>query len=223
MLLNGKLFATSDVNFVQQALMSGSRVIYLGDPISIDPALKDHVVISTPLTPDYQTLSLFVDGNIDGFTNMYISSLNSKAAIEIFAVIFVCLYKGINIVLFVPPEASGLNFIEYLLGFIQVHYGITTQTTSTMFNFDQSFSTRIAELMYLENLINCQEFLVNSETLDQVTLKKLVNELHPMVKDPTDINQIVKWFSNYKDQLLSNMNLVNGIQYAGEVSDYACY
>ena len=59
--LNGKLFATSDTNVVQQALMNGFRVIYLGDPISIDPALKDKVVVSTALVPDYQTLSLYID------------------------------------------------------------------------------------------------------------------------------------------------------------------
>lgn len=223
MILNGQLWATSDINLVQQALMRGFKAIYLGDPISIDPTYKEHFVTATSLIPDYQAMSLQVDGNIDGFIQMYIASLNSKAALEMFSVIFACLYKGTSIIFYLPQESAGLNFIQYLLQFIQNNYGITTQTTSTQYAFDSRFSGRIAELLYINNLITCQEFLINSESLDDISLRKLVNELHPMVEDPTDINCIIKWFSNYKDELLKNMNIVHGIQYAGEVSDYACY
>ena len=80
------------------------------------------------------------------------------------------------------------------------------------------------ELLYLNNLITSQEFLVSSESLDDLSLRKLVSELHPMVKDPTDIKEIITWFSNYKDALIqSSKPLINGIQFAGEASEYACF
>ena len=223
-MLKGKLVASSDINIVNQAIASGAKVIYLGDPVSIDPYYKDKFVVASSLTPDYPTMAMQVDGNEAGFIQMYTSSLNSKAAIEMIAVILVCLYKGVNILLYVPQEAMGLNFIQCLLKFLEYNYGVTTQTNTTMFEFNPNFTSKVMELLYLNNLITSQEFLITSDTLDDMVLRKLVNELHPMVKDPNDIKCIISWFSKYKKELLdSNKPLVNGIQYAGGVNDYACY
>lgn len=222
-MLKAQLWATSDINLVNQAITQGFKIIYLGDPISIDPVYKDVFVTSTSLVPDYNTLALMIDGNQQGFIEMYTLSLNSKPAIEMLSVIFTCLYRGTNIMFFLPPESAGLNFVEYLLQFIQFNYGITTQTKTTEFYFDPAYVGRIIELLYLNNLVDANEFLVNSETLNEFTLRKLVNELHPMVQDPTDIKEIIAWFSNFKDELIKTKKpLINGIQYAGNVGDYAC-
>lgn len=224
-MLKGKLVASSDMNVVNQAFISGAKVIYLGDPASIiDPIFKENCVMATSLIPDYPTMSMQVDGNEAGFFQMYTSSLNSKAAIEMIAVILVCLYKGINILLYVPQEAIGLNYAQYLLQFLEYNYGVVTQTKTTEFNFIPSFTSKVMELIYLNNLITAQEFLISSDTLDDMVLRKLVGELHPMVKDPTDLKCIIEWFSNYKNKLLeTNKPLINGIQYAGGVNEYACY
>ena len=222
-MLKGQLWATSDMNLVNQAMIQGFKVIYLGDPISVDPGYKDKFVVATSLTPDYQTLAMQVDGNLDGFIQMYMTSLNSKAAMDMMSVILVCLYKGINILFYLPPEATSLNYVQYLLQFIELNFGVTTQTKTSQFKFDPVFFNRIIELLYLNDLVSSQEYLINSSSLDDLTLRKLVIEMHPMVNDPTDIKQIIAWFSNYKDELIkSNIPLINGIQYAGEVSDYGC-
>lgn len=223
-MLKGQLWATSDINLVDQAIVNGFKIIYLGDPISIDPMHKNNFVVASALVPDYQTLSLQVDGNERGFIEMYVASLNSKAAIEMISVILACLFRGTSIMFYLPKESQGLNFINYLLDFIKYNYGVETQTKSTQFSFNPEFSGKVIELLYLNNLVSSQEFLLNSENLDNMTLRKLVNELHPMVKDPRDINEIIKWFSSYKDALISSQKpLINGIQYAGKVSDYGCY
>lgn len=225
-MLNGKLWASSDINLVMQATMQGFKVIYLGDPLSLSEELKQNpnFVVSTALTPDYQALSLQVDGDENGFIQMYISQLNSKAAIDMLSLILVCLYRGTHIMFYLPQESLGLNFIQYLLQFIEMNYGIMTQTQTTQFQYKQEFNTKIAELLYFNNLITAQEFLIHADTLDDIMLKKLITELHPMVQNPKDIDQIMAWFSNYKDQLLkAQQPLINGIQYAGEVSDYGCY
>lgn len=221
-MLRGQLWATSDINMVNQALMQGFKVIFLGDPISIDPAYKDVFVIASSFVPDYQTMVLHVEGNEQGFAQMYISSLNSRAATEMMTVILAALYNGTGIMFYLPPEASGLNYIQYLLSFIKSNYGIETQTKSTQFSFDLNYSNRIIEILYLNNFVPAQEFLLVSTALDEFTLRKLVSELHPMVKNPKDIKQVIAWFDNYKNELIkANKPLVNGIQYAGEVSDYA--
>ena len=223
-MIKGQLWATSDINLVNQALMQGFKVVYLGDPISIDPAYKEKFVVATSLVPDYQTMALQVDGNIDGFIQMYMSSLNSKAAMEMMSVILVCLYKGINILFYLPPEASGLNYVQYLLQYIEFNFGITTQTKTSQFMFNHEFTGRIIELLYLNELVTAQEFLINSNSLDDMTIRKLVTDLHPVVNDPTKLNQIITWMSNYKDELIkAGMPLINGIQYAGKVEDYGCY
>ena len=222
-MLKGQLWATSDINLVNQAMMQGFKVIYLGDPISLDPTYKERFVVSTALTPDYETLSLMVDGNIDGFVQMYILSLNTPSAMEMLSAIFACLYRGSNVIFFVPPEASGLNFAPYLLQFIEYNFGITTQTNTTQFMFNPEYAGKIIEFLYLSNLVSAQEYLIHATTMNEPAIRKLVNDLRPVVKDPTDLNQILDWFRNYKKQLIdANKPLINGIQYAGEVSDYKC-
>lgn len=221
-MLTAQLWATSDINVARQSANQGFKVIFLGDPISIEPIDKDVFVVATALTPDYNTMSALIDGDENMFAGMYAASLNTKPAVDMFALIFACLFKGVGIMFYIPPEAISMNFVNYLLKFIEVNYGITTQTKSTMYSFNPAFSSRIIELLYLSDLVTAQEFLVNSENIDDITLRKLVTELHPMVEDPRDISQIVGWFSAYKDNLVnSKAPLVNGVQFAGEVSEYA--
>ena len=222
-MLKGQLWATSDINLVNQAFIQGFKVIYLGDPVSVDPAYREKFVIATSLIPDYQAMALQVDGNEEGFIQMYIASLNSSAAMEMMSVIFACLYKGINIMFYLPPEAAGLKYEQYLLQYIEMNFGVTTQTKTSTFAFNPQYAGRIIELLYLNNLVTAQEYLINSTSLDDLSLRKLVIELRPMVADPTDIKQIISWFSNYKDELIkAGRPLINGIQYAGKESDYGC-
>ena len=223
-MLKGQLWATSDLALVDQALIQGFKVIYLGDPISIEPNYKDHFIVATSLVPDYQTMSLKIDGNEKGFADMYIASLNTNNAMDMLSVIFVCLYKGINILFYLPQEAAGLNFAQYLLQYIEFNYGIVTQTKTSQFMFRPEFTGRIIELLYLNNLVTAQEFLINSVSLDEMSIRKLVVDLQPVIQDPTDIKQIIGWFSRYKDELIkAERPLINGIQYAGKVEDYGCY
>lgn len=222
-MLNGQLWATSDIKLVEQALIQGFRVIYLGDPVSLDPVYREKFAVATSLVPDYQAMALLVDGNLDGFIQMYMMSLNSKSAMEMMSVILACLYKGVNIIFYLPPEASGLNFVQYLLQYIELNFGITTQTKSTQFMFNPEFFGRIVELLYLNNFVTAQEYLMNSTSLDDMSLRKLVVELHPVVEDPANIKEIIAWFSRYKDELVkTGKPLINGIQYAGKESDYGC-
>ena len=220
-MLKGQLWATSDLEMVNQAIMQGFKVVYLGDPMFVDPAYKEKFVMASSLTPDYQTMSLQVDGNTEGFLQMYIAALNSKPAMDMLAVIFACLYKGINVIFYLPKEALSLNYIQYLLQFIEFNFGVTARTKTTQFIFNPSYFERIIELLYLNDLVTSHEYLLNSNSLDDITLKKLVSEYHPMVEDPTNLQQIIAWFSRYKDELIkSNKPLINGIQYAGD--DYVC-
>lgn len=223
-MLKGMLAATSDINLVNQALAQGIKVIYLGDPISIDPFYKDKFIVTSALIPDYPTLAMQVDGNDAGFVQMYTASLNSKAAIDMISIIFACLYKGINILFYIPQEALGLNYATYLLQFLQYNYGVCAQTKTSKFEFIPAFTNKVIQLLYLSDLVTAQEFLIHSDTLDDVVLRKLVSELHPMVEDPTSLECILGWFSNYKKELLTaGRPLVNGIQYADKVENYACY
>lgn len=222
-MLKGQLWATSDMNLVGRALSNGFKAIYLGDPLSVNPAFKDKFVYGTALIPDYQAMEAKVDGNEELFFHMYISSLKSGPATEMMSVILACLFKGTSIILYLPPDASSLNFAEYLLQFIQLTYGITTQTQSTQFAFNIERKDMVMELLYLNNLASPQEYLINSGTVSDNTLRKLVQDLHPMVENPRNLDDILKWFSNYKDKLIyENRPLINGVQYAGETGDYVC-
>lgn len=225
MLIKGQLWATSDLNLVNDALSKGFKAIYLGDSLSLqNTPYKDTFITASPFVPDYQALSMHIDGNEDGFIQMYIASLNSKPAMEMMAVVLAALYNGVNIMFYMPSDSLSLNYIQYLLQFIEMNYGIKTQTKTTTFEFNPQFASKIIELLYLNGLVQPQEFLINTENLDNLTIQKLLSDIHPMINDLTNTDEIVRWFSHYKDELLSSGKpLINGIQYAGEVSDYKCY
>lgn len=201
--LRGQLWATSDINMVNQACSQGVKVIYLGDVLNLSNEDATRFVFSSSFVPDYQTMSMQVDGNKEAFIQMYVASLNSKASVEMFSAILACLYKGVSVMFYLPPEASDLNFVQYLLQFIELNYGITTATKTTKYAFDQSYSGKVIELLYLNNLVTAQEFLINSETIDDISLRKLVTELHPMVEDPNNLEDIIEWFSKYRGELLT--------------------
>lgn len=223
-MLRGQLWASSDIELVNQSLMQGFKVIFLGDPISIDPMYKNHFVMASSFVPDYNMMSVLIEGNTNNFMHMYVESLGSKAAMEMMTAILAALFKGTNILFYIPKEAVDLKYGQLLLEYIEYNYGIRTQTKSTMFGFNPKYLGKIVELLYLSNLVTAQEFLINTDNLDQISLRKLVSELHPMVEDPTNLDQIIAWFNNYKDQIIkANQPLINGIQYGGKDSDYACY
>lgn len=222
-MIKGQLWATDKIDLANQAMSQGFKVIYLGDPLSIDNSIKDKFVVSTALTPDYDTMSVLIDGNIEGFVNMYIASLNTPSAMEMFSAIFACLYRGSNVIFYLPPDSAQLSFVQYLLQFIEYNFGVTTQTSSTQFAFNPEFGGKIIEFLYLNNLVSPQEYLIYSSTMNRASVRKLVYDLRPHVKDPTNLEQILNWFRNYKKQLIdANKPLINGIQYTGEVTDYKC-
>lgn len=226
MLLTGQLWATSDFELVNELLREniGVKIIYLGDPESVPPQYRDIFIMGTSLTPNYETLSLLIDGDENAFIQHYTMSLNSKASIEMMTALLACLYKGTSLILFLPKDSIGMNYIQYLLKYIEYNFGIVTQTKSTKFSFNPLFTGKIAELLYLSNLMSPHEFLVNTESLNDISLRKLVTEIRPMVNNPGDMNEIIQWFSNFKDELLkAKKPLINGVQYAGEDGDYACY
>lgn len=223
-MLAGQLWATSDLNMAMQCAANGFRIIYLGDSLSIEPQHKNMFIAASSLVPGYEILSYQIDGNMDAFINSYVDSLNTPPAVEMMSIILACLYKGTNIVFYVPQDALGLNYVQYLLQFINFNYGITTQTKNTQYSFNPAFMGRILELLYLHQLIDNAEFLMASNTLDEITLRRLVSEYRPNLEDPKDVQSIIKWFSNLKDSMIKeNKPLINGIQYAGDEEDYGCF
>lgn len=219
MTLKGQLCATSDTNLVKQALSQGVKVIYLGDIMS--PEYSDEFIVSSVLIPDCLMMRALIDGDQEKFKQMYLACLASNPATEMMSIILAALYKGRSIMFYLTQEASGLNYIQYLLQFIEDNYGVVTQTKTRTFTFKPEFSKKVIALLYLNNFVSPQEFLANTEKVDYAVLRKLVGDVHPMVKNPRDLNEIIQWFDHYRDQLLnSDKPLVNGVQYAGEVGDY---
>lgn len=210
-MINGRVFATKDQAYAMQCLNQGFKVIYVGDVQSITPQERDAYVVASYLVPDYAALSAHIDGNEQEFVRLYYLGLSSKPAMEMFAAIIACLYKGYNVVFYIPQSEETLDFIEYLLKFIEFNFGIMTQTRTTPFAFNQEFIDKDIELLYLTNLVTYQEFLQITHNLDDVTIDKLIQEVNPPEELRNDREKLVKWFSNLKDSLCGN--LVKGMMY----------
>ena len=216
-MFRGILMASSDPMFINQAMANGCVVVYVGDTTTLSPMDRDRMAIATALFPDYKTLAAQIEGNMQEFYSRYIQILSEQPAIEFFAVMLAALYGGKNVVMFFPPEAGDLEFIQVLLEFIRMNFGITPQTKSTQYMYDIKFNTRNAELMYLNNLISPQDFVLIADKLDSTVLTKLVYDIKPYVANPNDINDYMIWFNHYKKAMMDEGKpLTAGIQYAGK-------
>ncbi len=211
-MINGKMIGTKDPYMVTQLLQSGCKVIYVGDPQSITPQERDAYVVASYLVPDYAALSAHIDGDERKFVQLYYAALSSKPAMEMFSAIIACLHSGFNVVFYVPQTEESLNFIGYLLKFIEYNFGIQTETKSTPFAFNPAFTDKCIELLYLNNLVTYQEFLQITNNLDDISIDKLILEANP----PEDVRgskeTLIKWFSQLKDMLTGT--LIKGMSYS---------
>ena len=174
-IINGKVIATSDVNLAIREANNGAKIVFLGD---IESAPKiDGMFTPTLLVPSYQTLSLLIDGRLKDYEASYIRSLYSPKAVESFASIIGLLYFGNLVVMLFPSENTDLGYSNLLLTHMQKVYGITVQSKTTYFNYDQRFDPMNARILYMYNIIGPVDYVMMTKSFNDVDIDKIKNDL----------------------------------------------
>ena len=201
-MLNGILIATKDMNEVVSLVGYGAKAIYMGDPMSAPTNVN--FIKPAILIPDYNMMSLYIDGRMKDFQNAYLRVLNSPKAHEAFATIIGALFLGNNVVMYFPPEVDDIGYSEILLRNLEDVYGVRAQTKSTRFFYDESKHQFNLRLLFLYNIINAETYVMNAEVLDDLIIDKIRKEIPPTWEMPMDVAnaQFVKILEQKKEQVL---------------------
>lgn len=206
MLLKGQLAATTDPNMVQFISKEpNAKVIYIGDPIGYEDYIRANgIIVATALVPDYKALDADINGDMNQFMQLYYTQLSEKYSMMYFATILAALVVGKNILLFFPPDSTGLHYQEVLLGFIFNKLGIQTRTDNVKFGYNDAFTPTNAALMYDFNVVDPPTYLRLAGESFVNMIPKLVYDMHIPVADPSVFRskEMYDYLNSYRINLL---------------------
>lgn len=202
---NGQIFATSDMGVVDTAARTGYKLIYVGDQLEMPQGYK--FVNAIMFTPDYKTMSAIIEGNQQRVAENYYASLQTPQAEELFAIIIGALRSNSQIMIYFPNETLQLKYPYLLLEHMLNKYGIRVGDNNNPFIYNPAYDTSNFRLLYLYNLVTWQEFILNTEDLDDFTIAKLKQELCQQFNIPVNISNIdmVNEIQKIKDKLINDM------------------
>ncbi|MDE6946223.1 MAG: hypothetical protein K2P14_03450 [Anaeroplasmataceae bacterium] len=202
---NGQIFATSDMGVVDTAARTGYKLIYIGDQLEMPQGYK--FVNAIMLTPDYKTMSAIIEGNQERVAQNYYASLQTPQAEELFAIIIGALRSNSQIMMYFPNETLQLKYPYLLLEHMLNKYGIRVGDSGNPFVYNPAYDASNFRLLYLYNLVTWQEFILNTEDLDDFTIAKLKQELCQQFNIPANISNIdmVNEIQKIKDKLINDM------------------
>lgn len=202
---NGQIFATSDMGVVDTAARTGYKLIYVGDQLEMPQGYK--FVNAIMFTPDYKTMSAIIEGNQQRVAENYYASLQTPQAEELFAIIIGALRSNSQIMIYFPNETLQLKYPYLLLEHMLNKYGIRVGDNNNPFAYNPSYDMSNFRLLYLYNLVTWQEFILNTEDLDDFTIAKLKQELCQQFNIPVNISNIdmVNEIQKIKDKLINDM------------------
>lgn len=162
--INAQMMLTSDMMIVQQHMGDPStKSVFVGDLTNYAEIVNSYGMIAASiLLPDYDTMALEVNGDIADYESRYHAYLDSAPALEMILALIAALMKGISVILFVPPEASGLLYPITLMEHFLYRFGIQIQFNNVAFAYNDAFTKYTVKYMYLYNIITPIEYLYYS-------------------------------------------------------------
>lgn len=204
MLIKGQMFATSDMEIVNNAAMQGYKLIYIGDQLEIPSGYK--FVNAITFTPDYQTMSAIIEGDTQRFNASYINMLSSPAAEELFAIIIGALNQGSFIMIYFPHDTLQLAYPYLLLQYLQDRFGITVGDKESPFMYNPSFDLINMRLLYIYKLIPWNEYIIYTDEVDPVTIMRFKEDLSQLYNIPMNISNedMVVKIQEIKDKIIAS-------------------
>lgn len=154
-MIKGTLYFSSNVEATINAMRTGYKVISLTEDEGISGSLK-----GTILLPPYQAVMAEMDNNFIGFQNEYTIHLMKKESDFFISMIVMALFRGENIIIFIPKDESKLMFVEGLIGHLSSYFGIFPGSEVRPFYYDISFNPIILSKFYIYDLIPKEDFIL---------------------------------------------------------------
>lgn len=200
-MLSGTIYITSDI---QMAMTLGN------DPAYSVVGLVDHRdalqgingIVCGDLLPSYEAISAELDGNLPASAAIYFNNLNEK--MSTLSLIIFSMYKGKNIILFLPEDESmNLNFANVFIQFFLQAFGIVIGTPNVPFGYNSNYDYILLTYFYLYGYLSMDEFIVLSPAgypVLQGAVDKFCMDLNVKFSNPQEaIVYIDKYIANCKE------------------------
>lgn len=206
----GTIYVTNDINIVQSNINTSKVLMVTNEPI-----LEGHPnrVGATILLPPAQAIIADADDDMQTFQTLYYQYLISDEVTEFFSLIFYILHIGVNVLIYIPKEdMKSLDYVGFLLGFFNNNYGLQVGNEQIPFAFNPQFEGMIADMLYLNDLIDSKDVLMNFSvlTISNESIMKLYEDIRPYTQIQS-IDQIRTYFNAYQMQIIQKNRFIEKV------------
>ena len=203
-LFKGTIYLLKDINIARSALSDQHPYVLLNvddTDCELSREFPTKVQQSNILCPPPGILYKEIDGDIDGFVNGYNMYLASKEVDNFISMMMCCLYKGINLILYVIDYSDDSVWINILVSYLYKTYGIKVGISANdKFDFDIRYIGFDVDRMFVNGHINIFEYMslcphMSAPTFDKDLVSRIREELEPFTAfgvDPLYTFNLVK-------------------------------
>lgn len=211
MILKGTIYITDNPEVVYNTPLNISRIVSLDE----DGILQDNnnaFIGGTCLLPPLEAKIAEVDNNEFQYDQFYQSHLLDPYQQQFIAALVSYLYKGGNLVLFLP-EIGYTNtrdkLIQHMWLLYGIHIGIIGAEDPMQANcyYDERCTVIWLNMIYTSRVMSAKEYLFmlpEDALLNNMTvISELIDELHPI---GDSINDKIKTLNHYRESIKINPN-----------------
>jgi len=213
-MIKGDIYLTYNPNILlQMSVNQNTFILFLQEGQDIDRKLLMSIrgnegnVVSC-LLPDYKSFISREEEGIETFERNYFEYLQTKAPLSVIMSIIRSMCNGNNIILYTPQEHAE-TFVNQLLKFLGLSFGLIVGTTGSIndrpCSFDLSYTKNVIELLYIFDLYSIEELFTDfpkNEWFSDNVVVKLTSDMKPYIKtmNPT-LQDYSLYFYNYKEKV----------------------
>lgn len=152
--LPGQLIAVYEEKMALDSVNHGCNVIFIGDPVGM-VQFQDIFISGAAFIPKVEAMQMLVNGNRNGFVELYNMQLYNDPIVREFLDTIVCaLYQGKTIVLYIPEIAFGFAYHEILFQYISNVYGLYVQKDKHLPYYQKFGYITVIDALYNFNQID---------------------------------------------------------------------
>ena len=215
-LLRGNIYITDSLDVIYNASTDGSIKIISLDEDNILPESKD-ILGGTCLLPPLEAKIAEADGNEPLYDRCYINHLMAPYQQQFISAIISFLYKGGNLILFLPEIGynNTMNkFIQHFFTLFGIHIGIIGEQDPRKANCysDTRCIPIWLNMIYSARVISVFEYLymypVDALIDNQEVLMQIITELRPYGQS---INEKINYIKHFHKAIHKNPKVIPAI------------
>lgn len=220
MLSLGTIYLVTDIDVIATNQIDPSRKQYIIALTEDNEFLRyfPDAMQASILLPPYESLIYLTDGDMNNFRQIYLNYLSTspEANMLMSIILKAVLFNGLNIIFYVPSDENELGFFPVIAEYMFNCYGIVIGNPITPFAYIPTFDSVICDKLYMDGIIDIEEYMLNYPIGVGFTqlnvINKLSSELKLQLDDDAQLSDYAKWLYDYKEEIrLCNKFLKRGL------------